>query len=555
LCAGVPGVLKGRSAARLPAHMPLLRGAVRSGPPYYIITTTLKRARRDRWRWMVGAIMRQVRTLGLLGTGVIGGGWAARALHFGIDVVAADVKPEMEAWIRGAVANAEGALSRLTFAPLPPKGKLSFTTDLCLMARSVDFVQENIPEQLELKQRTLAAISRHAPRDVVIASSTSGLMPSDLASALEFPERFLVAHPFNPVYLLPLVELVGGKVTSTDTVEAAARFYTFIGMHALRVRREIPGHLTDRLQEALWREILHLVNDGVATTGELDDSIVYGPGLRWAGMGTNLIYHLAGGEPGMRHMLRQFGPCLKWPWTRLEAPELTEQLIDRMVEGTQAQAAGRSIRELERLRDDYLVAIQQVLRQFNIGAGATLRALEERLYEAGAAAARGKLAAAAAGEGVAAPLRLLETQVRPEWVDYHGHMTDSRFLQVFGDASDALLRYAGVDEAYRRSGRALYTVETHVTHQAEARSLEPLYVTSRVLEVDDKRVRLFHVLHRRRDEAQVATAEQLYLHVDTAAGKASPMDAGVRGRLTALRAAQARLPPPPEAGRLTGKAR
>jgi carnitine 3-dehydrogenase len=508
-------------------------------------------ARRAR---LVLANMRQVRTLGLLGTGVIGGGWAARALHFGIDVIAADVKPEMEAWIRGAVANAEGALSRLTFAPLPPKGKLSFTTDLAAMAREADFIQENIPEQLELKQRTLAAVSRHAPRDVLIASSTSGLMPSDLGSAMEFPERFLVAHPFNPVYLLPLVELVGGAATSAEVLEAAARFYTYIGMHALKVRREIPGHLTDRLQEALWREILHMVNDGVATTGELDESIVYGPGLRWAGMGTNLIYHLAGGETGMRHMLRQFGPCLKWPWTRLEAPELTEQLIDRMVEGTQNQAAGRSIRELERLRDDYLVAIQQVLRQFNIGAGATLRALEERLYAAAAAGARGALGGAAAGEPRGA-LRLVETEVRPEWVDYHGHMTDSRYLQVFGDATDALLRYAGVDEAYRRSGRALYTVETHVTHQAEARALEPLYVTSRVLEVDDKRVALFHALYRGRDDAQVATAEQLYLHVDSAAGKASAMDAGVRARLAALQAAQARLPLPPEAGRLAGKAR
>jgi carnitine 3-dehydrogenase len=498
-------------------------------------------------------IMRQVRTLGLLGTGVIGGGWAARALHFGIDVVAADVKPEMEEWIRGAVANAEGALSRLTFAPLPPKGKLSFTTDLGLMARSVDFIQENIPEQLELKQRTLAAVSRQAPRDVLIASSTSGLMPSDLARDMESPERFLVAHPFNPVYLLPLVELVGGKATSPQALEAAGRFYAYIGMHALKVRREIPGHLTDRLQEALWREILHMVNDGVATTGELDDSIVYGPGLRWAGMGTNLIYHLAGGETGMRHMLRQFGPCLKWPWTRLEAPELSEELIDRMVEGTQAQAAGRSIRELERLRDDYLVSIQQVLRQFNIGAGATLRALEERLYETGAAAARGALRAVAAGE--TAVLRLLETQVRPEWVDYNGHMTDSRYLQVFGDATDALLRYAGVDDAYRRSGRALYTVETHLTHQAEARPSEPLYVATRVLEVDDKRVRLFHALHRARDGEQIATAEQLYLHVDAAAGRASAMDVAVRARLAALQGAQARLALPPEAGRLAARAR
>jgi carnitine 3-dehydrogenase len=481
--------------------------------------------------------MRQVRTLGLLGTGVIGGGWAARALHFGIDVVAADVKPEMEQWIRGAVANAEGALARLTSAPLPPKGKLSFTTDLLAMARQVDFIQENIPEQIELKQRVLADVSRHAAADVIIASSTSGITPTDLQRDMHSPERLLVGHPFNPVYLLPLVELVGGKQTSRATLEAAARFYTYIGMHPLTVRREVPGHLTDRLQEALWREILHMVNEDVATTGELDDSIVYGPGLRWAAMGTNLIYHLAGGEPGMRHMLRQFGPCLKWPWTKLEAPELTESLIDKMVEGTQAQAAGRSIRELERLRDDYLVAIQQVLREYNIGAGATLRALEERLYENAAAAARPQLASAAQDSRQGQPLRLLETCVRPEWIDYNGHMTDFRYLQVFGDATDALLRYAGIDDAYRKSGRAMYTVDSHVSYKAEAHSQERLYVSTRVLEVDAKRLRLQHSLHRSRDDALLANAEQVFVHVSTQAAKSTPMDEAPRARLTQLQAA------------------
>jgi carnitine 3-dehydrogenase len=506
--------------------------------------------------------MRHVKTLGLLGTGVIGGGWAARALHFGIDVVAADVKPEMESWICGAVENAESALSRLTFAPLPPKGKLSFTTDLMAMGRQADFIQENIPEQLELKQRVLAEISRVAPADVVIASSTSGLMPSDLQRSMVAPERFLVAHPFNPVYLLPLVELVGGALTSAQTIEAARGFFTYIGMHPLHVRKEIPGHLTDRLQEALWREILHLVNDGIATTGELDESIIYGPGLRWAAMGTNLIYHLAGGEPGMRHMLRQFGPCLKWPWTKLEAPELTENLIDRMVEGTQAQAAGRSIRELERVRDDYLVDIQQVLRRYNIGAGATLRALEDRLYHA-AAAARNDLGAAGATAAAAATarpagdstLRLLETEVRPEWVDYNGHMTDSRYLQVFGDATDALFRRVGIDEGYRKSGRAMYTAETHVTHLAEAKALEGLYVTTQLLGLDDKKVHLFHSLRRTRDDVVVSTAEQIYVHVNTAAVKASPMDGAVFSKLAGIRDDHERLPSPRQKGRYVGMAR
>jgi carnitine 3-dehydrogenase len=336
------------------------------------------------------------------------------------------------------------------------------------------------------------------------------------------------------------VELVGGGQTAAAALDAAARFYTYIGMHPLRVRREVPGHLTDRLQEALWREILHLVNEDVATTGELDDAIIYGPGLRWAGMGTNLIYHLAGGETGMRHMLRQFGPCLKWPWTKLEAPELTEGLIDRMVAGTQAQAAGRSIRELERLRDDYLVAIQQVLREFNIGAGATLRALEQRLYDSSAAAARPRLEAAASANSPGHPagaLRVLDTLVRPEWIDYHGHMTDSRYLQVFGDATDALFRYVGIDDAYRSGGHGMYTVETRVVHKAEARAQERLYVTTRVAEVDDKRVRLAHALHRTRDDALLATAEQLYLHDDTTAGRAAALGGAVRARFAALLAA------------------
>ena len=485
--------------------------------------------------------MRKIRTLGLLGTGVIGGGWAARAMHFGIDVIAADVKPEMEDWIRGAVANAEPALAKLTFAPLPPKGRLSFTTDAREMAKAADFIQENIPEQLPLKQRMLAEVSRHTGADVIIASSTSGLMPTDLQRDMAGPERFLVAHPFNPVYLLPLVELVPGAKTSPDTVEAAAKFFTHIGMHALRVRREVPGHLTDRLQEAMWREILHMVNEDVATTGELDESIIYGPGLRWAAMGMNLIYHLAGGETGMRHMLHQFGPALKWPWTKLEAPELTETLIDRMVEGTQQQAAGRSIRELERLRDNYLVAIQQVLRQFDIGAGSTLRQLEERLYRE-----------AAGTKAVGQTLPRYETLVRPEWVDYNGHMSDFLYGHVFGEAMDSLYRQVGIDDDFRKGGRMFYTAESQVRHLGEAKAGDSLYATTQIVALDDKRLHVFHRLHRKRDDALIATGEQMHLFVDTSGPKVVPMDAGLRAKLEPIAKAHASLSLPPEAGKAVG---
>jgi carnitine 3-dehydrogenase len=304
--------------------------------------------------------------------------------------------------------------------------------------------------------------------------------------------------------------------------------------------------LTDRLQEAIWREILHMVSEGVATTGELDESIIYGPGLRWAAMGTNLIYHLAGGESGMRHMLAQFGPALKWPWTKLEAPELTEQLIDRMVEGTQAQAAGRSIRELERLRDDYLVAIQQVLRQFDIGAGSTLRALEERLYRDAIAGKSGTT-----GE----PGRRLprfETSVRPESVDYNGHMSDHVYGHVFGEAMDAIFRSVGIDDEYRRGGHMFFTVESHVRHLNEAKVHDALYVTTQILALDVKRLHVFHRLHRERDDAIIATGEQMYLHVDTGARKAAPMGAVLQAKLAAIREAHGALAAPAEAGKPVG---
>jgi len=289
------------------------------------------------------------------------------------------------------------------------------------------------------------------------------------------------------------------------------------------------------------------VNDGVATTGELDESIIYGPGLRWAAMGTNMIYHLAGGEAGMRHMLAQFGPALKWPWTKLEAPELTENLIDRMVEGTQAQAAGRSIRELERLRDDYLVAIQQVLRQFDIGAGSTLRLLEERLYKDASAANAANSADAANAE-----LARLDMVVRPEWTDYNDHLSDFQYGHLFGCAMDALYRLVGIQAEYRAAGGMFYTVESHVKHLAETKAGDAVYVTTQVLSVDDKRLHVFHRLHRRGDDKLLATGEQVHLHVDMRAAKAARIDAAVRGKLDALCAAHAALPLPREAGKPVG---
>ena len=324
--------------------------------------------------------MNKIKTIGLLGTGVIGAGWAARALHTGINVVASDIDPKMEDWINEAVENALPSLQSLTEGiTLPPKGKLTFTTDPISMSQQVDFIQENIPEVLDIKRKSLKSIAEVTNKEIIISSSTSGFMPTELQQGMTFPERFIVGHPFNPVYLCPLVEIVGGKETSDKVKNIAKIFYESMGMHTLMLRKEVPGHISDRLQEAMWREILHALNDDIATTGELDDSIVYGPGLRWSIMGMNQIYMIAGGKGGARHFIEQFGPALKWPWSHLKAPELSNEIIDRFVEGVEAQSQGKSIREMEKIRDECLVAIQKVLSKHNMGAGKTLNEFKKKI--------------------------------------------------------------------------------------------------------------------------------------------------------------------------------
>jgi carnitine 3-dehydrogenase len=307
--------------------------------------------------------------------------------------------------------------------------------------------------------------------------------------------------------------------------------------------------VSDRLLEALWREALHLINDDIATTDEIDQAIAYGPGLRWAFMGTFLTYRLAGGEAGMRHFMAQFGPTLKLPWSKLKAPDLTDELIEKIVQQSEQQAPCRSIREFEQLRDDCLVAVLQGLRSQNYAAGATLRAYEERLYEGSHPIIMSD------ADDLSQPLQLHAARVLPEWVDYNGHMTESRYLQVFGDSSDALFRYLGIDADYHAAGLSYYTVETHIMHLREAVAEEPLRVTTQILGCDDKRLHLFHVLHRSRDEVRLATAEQMLLHVDTGAGQACPARADVQARVQRLAEAHAGLPMPDAAGRFVGQRR
>ena len=304
-----------------------------------------------------------VRTVTVVGTGVIGGGWAAHFLRRGYDVVAWDPGPDARSRLAGHLDTAWPALERLGLADGASRDRLRWADTLEEALAGTDFVQESSPEVLEKKIALLAEIDRVCDPAVVVASSTSGLLMTDMAVECTHPERLLVGHPFNPPYLIPLVEVVGGQKTDPAAVSWAEAFYTVAGKIALTMEQEVPGFVGNRLQEALWREALHMVDSGQATVKQIDASIAFGPGLRWAIMGPMMTFHLAGGPGGMGHMLDHFGPSLLEPWTRLEAPTLTPELRDRVVAGATEAAAGQSVHELERRRDAFLVDLLLLLER------------------------------------------------------------------------------------------------------------------------------------------------------------------------------------------------
>ncbi len=476
-----------------------------------------------------------------VGGGVIGAGWAARLLLSGHDVAVYDPQPDIARSVGEMRANAERAWAKLGLLPEAP-GRLTVAASIAEAVAGADFIQESAPEQVALKQRLLAEIDAHAAPDALVASSTSGLLPSELQSGMRRPGRFVVGHPFNPVYLLPLVEVCAGAATDPASVTRAMDFYATLGMKPLHVRKEIDGFIADRLLEALWREALWLVNDGIATTAEIDDAIRYGAGLRWSFMGTFLIYRLAGGEAGMRHFMAQFGPALKLPWTKLmDVPELTDALIDTVTAQSDAQAGGLGHRDLERRRDDCLVAVLQALKRQDFGAGAVLAGQLARRHGAGPAA-----------PDPTQPLRLRAGTVSSDWVDYNGHMTEARYLDVFSAATDAVLDLCEAGAAYAATGHSHFTAETHIRHLHEIREGEPWRVETQVLGADAKRLHLFHRMLHAGDGTALATGEHMILHVDMAKGRAAPMPAAMAAGFAALRDGHAGLARPDGAGRAIG---
>lgn len=315
--------------------------------------------------------MSAIKTVGIAGTGLIGAGWAARLLFRGYNVIAYDVSAAAKAKIKAQIKTAWPSLEALLGKP-KRKGKLTFTTDLKEMASKADFIHEAAPEREDLKIKLFREIDAVARPEVVIASSSSGFLPSNLQSECRHPERVVIGHPFNPVYLLPLVELVPGNRTSPAAMDRAAQYFEAIGMHVLRLKKEIMGYVCDRLQEALWREALHILNKHIGSTGDIDDSIVYSAGMRWAFMGSFLTYHLAGGPGGMRDFIKQFDPSLELDWTDLKFPKWNKELETRLVEGCEAQAAGRAVSAIEAKRNAVLVDMMKLFRKHKIGAGLVL---------------------------------------------------------------------------------------------------------------------------------------------------------------------------------------
>ncbi|HJL90976.1 MAG: 3-hydroxyacyl-CoA dehydrogenase NAD-binding domain-containing protein [Acidimicrobiales bacterium] len=306
-------------------------------------------------------------SIACIGMGVIGCGWASHFSSQGIKVHAWDPDSKSEDLFKRTVEQAWPSMEKLGLANGASPDLVVFHKKIEEAVENCSLVQESSPERLELKQELLSTIDKACSTDCVIASSTSGYLVSDLAlNCSVAPERVVVGHPFNPVYLLPLVELVAGPQTSVSAMDRAEDIYSNSGKTVLRLEKEIDGFIADRLQEAMWREALHMVANGEATVEQLDLSITAGPGLRWALMGPMLTFHLAGGEGGMAHMLDHFGPSLQSPWTRLKAPELTEHLRNAVVDGCSEEAAGRSVADLVIERDKGLTAIIQTINELNI---------------------------------------------------------------------------------------------------------------------------------------------------------------------------------------------
>ena len=305
-----------------------------------------------------------IKKIAVIGTGVIGTGWIIRCLAHNKKVIAYDKDLRLEKKLISEIKRAWPFIKKLFNKKKLNLKNFKYVTSIEEAAKEADFIQECATENYKIKIKLMNTVSKFAKPNAIISSSSSGLLPTKIYSKCRNPSRTIIGHPFNPVYLCPGVEIVAGKKTKKKFLNKANRFYKSISMNPIMVKKELPGYLADRLQEALWREALHIINEGYATTKDLDRAIEDGPGLRWSLMGIFLTYHLAGGKAGMKHMLEQFGPALKLPWTKLKAPKLSKKLSSRVIVGTKQQAKGKSVAMISNIRDEYLVELQKLRSKF-----------------------------------------------------------------------------------------------------------------------------------------------------------------------------------------------
>ena len=308
--------------------------------------------------------MSKIKKVAVIGTGVIGTGWIIRCLAHNKIVYAFDKDLKLKKNLISEIKRAWPYVKKLFNKKKLNLKNFKYFTSIEETLKEADFIQECATENYNIKINLMNIIGKFAKTNAIISSSSSGLLPTKIYSKCKKPERGLIGHPFNPVYLCPGVEIVPGKKTHKKFLNQANKFYKSISMNPIMVKKELPGYLADRLQEALWREALHIVNEGYASTKELDRSIEDGPGLRWSLMGVFLTFHLAGGKTGMRHMLEQFGPALKLPWTKLKAPKLSKKLSSRVINGTLNQAKGKSVAKISNIRDKYLVELQKLRKEY-----------------------------------------------------------------------------------------------------------------------------------------------------------------------------------------------
>lgn len=464
--------------------------------------------------------------LGVIGAGVIGAGWIARLVYHGFDVKVYDPTIEAKKSLVRVMENAH--IAYVNAGKEVTNSQYRFYDCMEDFCQDTDVIIECIPESLSLKQQLINEIEKYASPQCVISSSTSGFMPSQLQQNTKHPERILVSHPFNPVYLIPLIEVVYNQHNTLDYVQIIENIVRQTNGFALLINHEIPGHIADRLLESVWREALWLIHDGVATTEQIDQAISYGFGLRWAQMGLFETYRIAGGEGGMKHFIQQFAPALKWPWTKLmDVPELNEELADKIAHQSNQHSGQYSIQELEQIRDHNLVAFMQVLQKHHWGVGQ--HTTFSSTYRANTIESE-------------QPQNYFSCLIDQSFIDHNQHMGESGYYKLCSFATDTMLALIGIDRSYITQGKSVYSVQSNIRHLNECYLGDRVSVRTQLLDFDHKRLWINHQLQK--GEKIICTCEQILVHVDRKQNKSTPMPEHIRAKLQEIQRLSHTLPIP-----------